>query len=387
MKKLIVISLPLVLALFLVAGCTPKNITPAVAPEPISKTFTAISSSSTDGWQLKWDNLAKEARKEGILTMYSTSGNEVRDGIAKPLQEKFGTRLEFITGKGADISQRLTSERRAGINLADVYIGGSTTILTQLKPVGMLDSMEPLIFLPEVLDPKAWYGGGLRWKDKDKSAISFITFAVPPLTINTTLVRPDEIKSYRDLLNPKWKGKIILNDPTVAGVGLRFFLIVGGIIMDHDFMRELVKQQPIVLRDQRQQVEWLAQGKYAIAVTTKPEISADFMTAGAPIAYVNPVEGMWTSSGSGNLALMNKAPHAKAATLFINWFLSRESQTFFVKGYGAPSARLDVPTEGLDPATLIKPGIKYIEGDSEEIELGSVEQRKAAVEIFAPLMK
>lgn len=387
MKSLKTINILLLLSLFFLVACAPKNIAPAVAPEPISKTSTAISPSSADGWQVKWDNLAKEARKEGILTMYSTSGAEVRDGIARPLQEKFGLRLEFVTGKGADISQRLTSERRAGIYLSDVYIGGSTTILTQLKPAGMLDSMEPEIFLPDVLDPKVWYGGGLRWKDKDKSAISFITFAVPPLTINTNLVRPDEIKSYRDLLNPKWKGKIILNDPTVAGVGLRFFLIVGGIIMSHDFMRELVKQQPIILRDQRQQVEWLAQGKYAIAVTTKPEIAADFMNAGAPIAYVNPVEGLWTSGGSGNLALMNRAPHPKAARLFINWFLSRESQTFFVKGYGAPSARLDVPTEGLDPATLVKPGIKYIEGDSEEIELGSVEQRKLAVEIFAPLMK
>lgn len=384
MKSLKTINIFLLLSLFLLAACASQRIAPPSAPEPISK---APFSSAPEAWQIKWDNLAKEARKEGILTMYSTSGTEVRDGIARPLQEKFGLRLEFVTGKGAEVSQRLTSERRAGIHLADIYIGGSTTILTQLKPAGMLDPMEPEIFLPEVLDPKVWYGGGLRWKDKDKSAISFITFAVPPLTINTTLVRPDEIKSYRDLLNPKWKGKIILNDPTVAGVGLRFFLIVGGIIMSHDFMRELVKQQPIILRDQRQQVEWLAQGKYAIAVTTKPEIAADFMNTGAPIAYVNPVEGLWTSGGSGNLALMNRAPHPNSARLFINWFLSRESQTFFVKGYGAPSARLDVPTEGLDPATLIKPGIKYIEGDSEEIELGSVEQRKLAVEIFAPLMK
>lgn len=83
----------------------------------------------------------------------------------------------------------------------------------------------------------------------------------------------------------------------------------------------------------------------------------------------------------------HKAPHPRTARLFINWLLSKEGQTLFTKAFGAPSARLDVATEGLDPATLIKPGIKYIEGDAEEIDLSSVEQRKLAVEIFAPLMK
>lgn len=387
MKAFTVLAIPLVLALALLAGCAPGNKAPAVAPESASSASKEISPSSAEGWQVKWDNLLKEAKKEGILSMYSTGGGEIRDAIIKPIQEKLGLKLEFITGKGAEVSQRLISERRSGIYLADVYIGGSTTILTQLKPAGMLDPMEKDIFLPEALDPKAWYGGGLKWKDKDRSAISFITFAVPPLTINTTLVKPDEIKSYKDLLNPKWKGKIILNDPTVAGVGLRFFLIAGGIIMGHDYMRELVKQEPLILRDQRQQVEWVAQGKYAIVVTTKPEIVADFVKAGAPLAHITPSEGMWTSAGSGNLALINRAPHPRAAQAFINWVLTRDAQILFSKAYGAPSARTDVPTEGLDPATLVKPGIKYIEGDAEEIELGSVEQRKLAVEIFGPLMK
>lgn len=365
--------------LFLLISCAPK----AAVPETVLKSVSSTPAISREPWQERWEKLLQEAKKEGVLTMYNSAGGEVRDALTKPLQEKLGLRLEYVTGRGAEISQRLLSERRSGIYLADIYLGGSTTIMTQLKPNGMVVPLdEKEIFLPEALDPKSWYWGELHWKDKDHTTISFINFAVPPVTVNTNLVGLEEIKSYRDLLNPRWKGKITMNDPTTAGIGLRFFLIVGGKIMGYDYMKELARQQPVILRDQRQQVEWLAQGKYPIGTTTQTNITNDFQRAGAPLAYVQPVEGGWTSSGSGNVALYDRAPHPRAARAFINWLLTKEGQSIFVKGYGAPSARLDLPVQGLDPATLVKPGVKYIEGDAEEIELGSVEQRKLAVEIF-----
>ncbi|MDP3955377.1 MAG: extracellular solute-binding protein, partial [bacterium] len=377
--------------LFLVyLSCTNPGVVPASPtnnPSSVSDITNNSAGMEKEAWKVKWDHLIKEAKKEGVLAIYSTAGAEVRNGIARPLQEKFGLRLEYVSGKGAEISQRLNSERRAGIYLADIYIGGTSTLLNQLKPAGILDPLEPEMFLPEVLDPIVWYGGGIRWRDKDKSAISFLTYVIPPLVINTTLVSPNEIKSYRDLLNPKWKGKMIQNDPTVAGIGLTFFRIIGGQIMGYDYMKELVKQEPLILRDQRLQVEWVAQGKYAIAVAPTQEIVTYFKDSGAPLAYVLPVEGGWVAAGSGNIALVNRAPHPNAARLAINWLLTREAQIPIRKAMGVSSARLDVPTEGLDPATLIKPGIKYIAANSEEMELRAAEDKKLAEEIFGSLMK
>lgn len=387
MKRLTAISIILLLSLFLLAACAAQTVAPPSVSEPISKAPVTDARPAPGDWQTKWDNLLKAAKKEGVLSMYSTQGTQVRDGIFKPLQEKLGLRLEWVTGKGEEMNQRLITERRAGIYIPDVYIGGATSVLTLTKPSGALAPMEPEIFLPEALDSKAWFGGELRWIDKEKLLLAFITYQVIPITINKSLARPDEIKSYRDLLNPKWKGKIVINDPTVTGTGEKFFLIAGGIIMGYDFMRELVKQEPAITRDQRLQVEWLAQGKYPIGTTTKPEIVADFQKAGVPLAYVSPAEGMWTSAGGGNVSLYDRQPHPNSSRAFINWLLTKEGQTVFSKALGVPSGRIDVPTEGLDQNLLLQPGVKYVSGDSEELLLKAPEERKITLEIVAPLLR
>ncbi len=389
MKPLKSVSLLLIFGLFLLSACATQTMAPAPAPEPAARQAPVADkqTAALSDWQVKWNNLSAAAKKEGVLSMYSTQGSSVRDGISKPILEKLGLKLEFLTGKGEEISQRTITERRAGIYVADVYVGGATSVLTLVKPTGALAQIEKELFLPEALDKKTWFGGDLRWIDKDRQLLAFVNYQVIPITVNTSLVNPQEIKSYKDLLNPKWKGKIVINDPTVTGTGEKFFLIVGGQIMGYDFMRELVKQEPVITRDQRLQVEWLAQGKYPIGTTTKPEIVTDFQRAGVPLAYVSPAEGMWTSAGGGNVALYDKPAHPKAAQLFVNWLLTREGQSIFARALGVPSGRLDASVEGLDKDLLLQPGMKYIAGDSEELLLKAAEERKITLEIVAPLLK
>lgn len=385
MKRLMLLfGISLIASLLLSCAAKVVPAEKSVSPETVK---LEAQPAGKEPWQIKWDSLLKEAKKEGVLAMYSTAGTEVRDALTETLQKNFGLRLEYTAGKGAEISQKLASERRAGIYMVDIYIGGTSTTLNQLKPAGMLDPLEREIFLPENLDSKAWYGGGLRWRDKDRTALSFLTYVVPPLVVNTNLVGAGEIKSYRDLLNPKWKGKLAMNDPTVAGIGLTFFRIVGGEIMGYDYMKELVKQEPLILRDQRLQVEWVAQGKYAIAVAPTQALITSFINIGAPLAYVLPAEGGWVAAGSGNIALVNRAPHPNAARLALNWVLTKEAQTLISKAVGVSSARMDVPTKGMDPATLIKPGMKYIDANLEEMELKADADKKLAVDIFGHLMK
>lgn len=379
----------LLLVVFALLACAPREAltqTPSGQPPSISEN-QAASATARSGWEEQWNRVLAMSKREGKIVVYTTAGTEVRTALVPAFQEKYGIPADFVMGKGAEISQKLLTERKAGINLADVYIGGTTTMVTQLQPGGVSAPLDNALILPEVTNPKAWWGDSLLWVDSKHMALAFNAYSLPAYAINTSIIKPDELKSYRDLLNPKWKGKISLNDPTTAGIGekgMSFVLQTMGV----DFVKDFAKQEPVIIRDQRLQVEWLAHGKYPVALFCKSDPVAEFLKAGAPIKELIPVEGQALTSGSGNLSLIEGAPHPNAARLFINWLLSKEGQGLFSKASLVQSAREDIPTDYLDAVKLRQPGVKYFWAETEEIllKLGN-EERPLFKEIFSPLIK
>ena len=196
----------------------------------------AAQAAAQPGWEADWEKTLEAAKKEGKTNIYGVVSNSVRTNLSKSFTQKYGIELEFVTGRGSELVEKLTSERRAGIFLADVYLGGATTPVTTFKPKGFLDPLKPLLILPEVTDAKAWYGGGLYFSDAERQYVAcpILTASNNYLSVNTDLVKPGEINSYKDLLNPKWKGKIIINDPTIAGAGSRWFSVVADRFMGLD---------------------------------------------------------------------------------------------------------------------------------------------------------
>lgn len=368
--------------LFILFSCSSKT--------PESNTYgpPGIPEGPRPAWEIQWERDLDTAHKEGKVLVYSTAPGVIKSAIAPAFKKRFGITVEDVTGRGAEVSTKLISERRAGLYIADVYIGGSGTMVRQLKPAGALDPLEPALILPEVVEPKNWYGEKLMWVDSAKTILSFLAYPNNSLAVNTRLISPEEIKSYYDILNPKWKGKIVMNDPTTAGSGSMTFRVLGFNILDLDFFRQLAKLEPMIIRDQRLQVEWLAQGKYPIAYAPQTAVVADFQQAGAPISYVIPKEGTYLSSGSGNVSLVNQSPHPKAARIFINWMLTREGVNLFSQAFGSHGARIDVSTEGIDDIMQRKPGVKYwIGAHTEEFQLKEPEMMVPANEIFGALVK
>lgn len=339
-----------------------------------------------EAWLKEWNKLVQAAQKERKVTVYSGATGEVIRPIAQAFQNNLGIPVDFISMRGAELAVKITSEHKAGLYLADVYIGSGTVALNPLKSSGLLEPLEPALLLPQVKDLKLWWGGELPWVDTARTNLAFTIYAIPTITINNTMVKAEEIKSYRDLLHPRWKGKITLNDPSVPGIGGKWFSIVGGYIMNMDFMRELAKQEPVILRDQRLQVDWLAKGRYPVGIAALTETVTEYLKAGASLSYVEPVEGTWLGNGLGGVSLMVRSPHPNAAKVFINWILTREAQNLFSKAYGAPSGRLDVPTEGIEPITIPKPGVKYVSGFKEEVLIEEAKIRPMAREVFGHLM-
>lgn len=350
-----------------------------VKPEAVS------TSAAKAAWENIWEKVLSQARKEGSVVVIGTLGNESTTPLRLAFKEKHGIGAEFISGRGGEITQKLLQERKAGLNLIDIYMGGATTPVAQLKPSKVFDPLEPTLILPEAADKKKWLNG-MEFVDQERTIFPYSVSVQTSLAINTNLVKPDEIKYNRDILNPRWKGKIVLYDPTAPGMGQAWFGVTSA-IFGMDYMRDLAKQEPVITRDIRLQVEWLSQGKFPVAIAIQPDMVSIFMREGAPVRRLQLNDGHWKTGATSHIGLINQAPHPNAAKLFINWFLGREAQTLNSKTDLLPSARLDVPTDHVDPATVIKPGVEYFNANTEDFILTAPERMKVARDIFGPLLK
>lgn len=385
----------LTLSAILLFSCSDS---PSVSQTAPSKPGAVNELSASDAlpkaaWEQDWASLQKAAKQEKRLSVYGSAGASLRDVLIKDFGKKHGIDVEVITGRGAEVAARVAAERRAGLYIADVYIGGSTNNVQMKNDYpGIFLSLPEQFILPDLKEPelikKVWWNGKLRWMDKEQRFIlANLAFASTPLLINTNLVKDTDIRSYNDLLDPRWKGKIIFNDPTVTGTGSKVFGVIGGEILGYDFMRKLTQHDIVVIEDQRLMVEWVAQGKKAILLGTKPEIVYEFIRSGAPLKYIWAKEGGYVSSGTGCISVFSNTPHPNAAKLLLNWFMSKEGVEIWSQVYGSEGARLDTSKEGLDPVWFKEPGKDYFLSDLEAFVSKQAEQIKLAKEIFGPLMK
>ncbi len=204
---------------------------------------------------------------------------------------------------------------------------------------------------------------------------------------NTNMIKKGEIKDYSDLLKPQYKGKITLNDPTVMGAGADMMVHLTLNIWNPDqtrkFLQQLiVQQQTFVERDRRIHMESVARGKFAIGLGPNTESLATLLQAGAPLDAVILKYGVRVTSAAGAFSVPIKPAHPNAAKLFANWLLTKEGQTVFSKGFGNPSLRTDVTTEGFNPLFIVQPQEKVFP-DSEDFLLhtgGVVKMAKQVID-------
>jgi iron(III) transport system substrate-binding protein len=223
--------------------------------------------------------------------------------------------------------------------------------------------------LPEVTDPSKWYGNEHRYADPENKYI-FAFIGSPSnaqLAYNTNLINPKEFKSYQDVINPKWKGKIVSLDPRDTGLGATMQFYYYSPEIGPEFMRKFFGGMDITyVKNFRQMTDWLAQGKFAICMGCKDSMRAK--NQGLPVDDFDTnrwKEGSSFSAGGGSLGLMNQAPHPNAAKVFINWFLSRKGQIALQRlgdvDDPANSRRIDIPKDDLPPDARMQPGVKYFD--------------------------
>lgn len=341
-----------------------------------------VGATAEQAWSTDWDKTVTAAKQEGKVTIYTSSGPGQLAALRDGFRKAFGLDIESVSGRGAELREKLFRERQSGMYLADLFMMGASGMLLDLKPAGVLDPIKPMLVLPELVDPKAWWKGGPIYQDREQAyVIGFCFFPQPPILANTDSVKPGDIKSHADLLNPRWKGKILMNDPTTTGAGQEWFQMVSK-ALGLEFMKRLKNQQPVIIRDLRQQTEWVARGKYALLLGPQKAAVAELMAAGTPIEYLTTSDVNWGTSNPGNMCLINRPAHPYAVKVFINWLLSREGQTIYTKSFLIQSARLDVPTDYLDPQTLRHSGVDYVNATHEDFALELKAIAKEAKDIF-----
>jgi len=320
-------------------------------------------------WKGEWTRVIEAAKQEGQLSLYG--GQEIThpDIIAGFNKEFPFIRVTSASGRAADMMTRIVAERRADRYLADVTASGPNgPRMLYLNKI--LDPIAPTFILPEVSDLSRWYGGRHWYADPENKYIFMFegTIVSTGLSFNNKLVSMDEIKSYWDLLQPKWRGKLLGQDPRGAALSTPVLILYHRAGLGAEFLRRLYTETDITLfRDRRQGTNWLATGKFSVCHLCRDIDKA--AKQGLPVEDISPDKlkegGSIGGGGSSVLALINRAPHPNAAKLFINWYLSRQGQALWqqvmnVKEVEASdSMRIDIAKDDVLPDGKRAPGREY----------------------------
>ncbi len=294
---------------------------------------------------LEWEKVVDAANKEGKVVAAIPASAELRKVVGETFSKRFpGIELELTNARGASNASKIAAEHAAGVRYFDLLISGTATPFNLLY-ADVLAPVEPLLILPEVKDPRRWFGGHI-WLDNAKRFIyAFQAYQSENIWYDPTLVKVEDVRSYDDLLNAKWKNKIGFLDPRSPGAGTAtwaFFLKIKG----EQYLRKLAAQEMLLSRDQRQLADSLAKGKIALTIGLTYYTFLPFIKAGLPVKTLPDVkEGTYTSCGSSALSVVRGSPHPNATKVFINWLLSKEGQEIYGKAMGQATRRLDVDTK------------------------------------------
>lgn len=270
------------------------------------------------------------------LVIYTSHKEEVYGPIVKEFQQRTGIWVEVITGGSNELLERIAMEAEVGEPVCDLMFGGGVESLAAYEDCFESCTPEGVEYLRDV---------GLS---EDGLWTPFSSLPMV-LIYNTRLVSEGELSGWADLLDPKWKGRIALADPTVSGSGYTAALTLFSCIEgdDWDILAALVENlDGGALPDSGDVVKSVRSGSRYIGVTLE-ETALKQLSPEVGIVY--PAEG--TSAVPDGCALIKGARHPENARAFIDFVLGRDVQELLVSDLSRRSVRTDVPAPEDLPGT------------------------------------
>ena len=317
----------------------------------ISATSAAADSGSTPGnWQAEWDTVLAAAKKEGAVTIAGPPQAAERSVIEKFQKTYPDIKLNYTGLTSGQFTSRVVLEREGGVYEWDVIVGGPTSFFDYLGK-GFFQPIRPNLILQEVTDDSKWIGSVEDgFQDNEKKYIyAFTTYVSNQIKVNRSVIPENELNSAEGLLDPKWKGKIVIYDPRGSGAGSSTMSLLRKELGDHAMKVLLVDQNPVLSTEKRQFTTWVIRGQYPIGIGVVDPYMAPFLEQGLGRDVKNlSTKLKLLTPGSGAFVVMNKNPHPNASKVFVNWLLSQETQTRWADTADTNSRRLDVASGSPD---------------------------------------
>ena len=311
-----------------------------------------------------WESLVTKARQERRVVLGTdVSVASFRQGITGAFAKQFGFDIELRVLEGAQLSAIAGRECAAGRPSMDVLLSGNSELIS-LYPKGCLAPLKPKLILAEVLEPKNWRGGFLKWNDPDGQYLLQLSEAAYGWTVvNTDQIKPGDLVTAKDLLRPEYKGKIASFDPRGggAGQGRATYILTA---LGEDYVRSLYVDQKVTYTSNHQQLaDWVARGVYAVGLGAVERIFEPMRKEGLPIGVIASFADApgYLTGGSSVVKLTKDAPHPNAAAVLLNWIASRDAQEIYSQSVLQPSRRTDVNAKDIPEYLIPKPGVKYLD--------------------------
>jgi iron(III) transport system substrate-binding protein len=298
------------------------------------------------------------AKREGKISWYTSTPVEVAQKIGKLFEEETGIRVELFRSGGSAVIRRFAQETDAGRFAVDVMTTSDPAASEAFSKKGLFVPFRPKNFDKIPVEAKHPQGAYIAQR----------------LNMMVMIAREDKVaeadmpKAWTDLTNPKYKGKMVMPDPSFTALQL---MVVGTLSKTYgwDFYEKLRKNDTMIVQGHQQVSDMMKRGERIIAAEGADNYAYDDRKAGHKVRTLFPTDGTFVIPSP--TAVIVKSPSPNAAKAFAEFMIGDKVQKMFPEE-GIYSPRTDIsPPEGnpnLATLKLIVVDYDYIEKDSKKIK-------------------